>query len=181
MTEQNNEGQKLETNKGQGEGTQQANYAEMDEVRKLVQSAEDKVRTKYVQQLKTLEEELKKLKPVEKTEAEKALETRIAELENRDQELKAKEWEMKVLSSLTAKGLHDVAPYFAVGSDSGNLEKHIVDFEKVINELVDQKVQEKLGHGYKPTKHKTQDDYNKAIADGDIKTALGFKLNKFFK
>ena len=52
-------------------------------VSKYVQSETDKVRTDYSAKLKTANDEIARLKPVEKSDAEKALEERISALESK--------------------------------------------------------------------------------------------------
>ena len=58
-------------------------------VQKMIQSETDKVRTEYSKQLKTVNEELSKYKPEPKSESELALEEKIKELENKENELNA--------------------------------------------------------------------------------------------
>ena len=60
---------------------------QIDAVTKLVQSETDKVRTKYSTELKTVNDELAQYKPAEKSDAEKALEQRIANLEAKELQL----------------------------------------------------------------------------------------------
>lgn len=55
--------------------------AELD---KRIQSAEDKLRTKYSKQIKDLEKQIAESKPVEKSEAERDYEERLAKLEERE-------------------------------------------------------------------------------------------------
>ena len=87
-------------------------------VQKYVQSETDKVRTDYSQKLKTANDELAKLKPVEKSDAEKALEERIAALENREKELANRERAMSVAAKLKKKELPEgLAKYLTVGDD----------------------------------------------------------------
>lgn len=69
--------------------------AELD---KRIQSAEDKLRTKYSKQIKDLEKQIADAKPVEKSEAEKDYEKRLAALE-------AREKAVALNDALTAKGI----------------------------------------------------------------------------
>ena len=88
------------------------------QVEKLLQSETDKVRTEYSQKLKTVNEELSQYKPKEKSDAEKALEERIAKLEAREKELANKEQSMTLASKLKEKNLPtDLAKYLNVGED----------------------------------------------------------------
>jgi hypothetical protein len=87
-------------------------------VKKYVQSETDKVRTDYSQKLKTVNDELLKYKPVEKSDSEKALEERIATLEAKEQELANKERAMTIADKLKEKGLpSELAQYLNVGED----------------------------------------------------------------
>lgn len=87
-------------------------------VQKYVQSETDKVRTDYSQKLKTANDEIAKLKPVEKSDAEKALEERITALENREKELANKEKAMTIANKLKEKELPEgLAKYLSVGDD----------------------------------------------------------------
>lgn len=57
---------------------------QIDAVQKLVQSHEDRIRTDYSKKLKDVQTELDQYKPKEKSDAEKALEDRIANLEAKE-------------------------------------------------------------------------------------------------
>ena len=111
-------------------------------VQKLIQSAEDKVRTKYSTELKTVKEELSQWKPKEKTQEEKDLETRIKNLELKEAELSAKEAKVRIKSKLEEKGLPTgLADYLRLETDE--------DIEKVGGELANYF----LNNGVKPTNH----------------------------
>jgi len=87
-------------------------------VEKLIQSETDKVRTDYVQKLKTVNDELAQYKPKEKSDAEKALEERISALEQREKELSNKERAISLASKLKEKELPEgLAAYLNVGED----------------------------------------------------------------
>lgn len=89
-----------------------------EQVEKLLQSETDKIRTEYSQKLKTVNEELNKYKPKEKSDAEKALEERITALENREKELANKEKAMTIANKLKEKELPEgLAQYLSVGDD----------------------------------------------------------------
>ena len=113
-------------------------------VQKLIQSETDKVRTKYSAELKTVNEELSKYKPAEKSESEKALEERIKALEDREAQLNAMERSQKIASKLKAKGLpEELAQYISVGDDID------ADVEKVGTALGNYF----LNANYKPESH----------------------------
>lgn len=69
-----------------------------EELNKRIQSAEDKLRTKYSKQIKDLEKQIADSKPVEKSEAEKDYEERLAKLEEREKAIALND-------ALTAKGI----------------------------------------------------------------------------
>lgn len=87
-------------------------------VSKYVQSETDKVRTDYSAKLKTANDEIARLKPVEKSDAEKALEERISALESKEKELANKEKSMTLASKLKEKELPEgLAQFLNVGED----------------------------------------------------------------
>ena len=98
---------------------------QIDAVQKLVQSHEDRIRTDYSKKLKDVQTELDKYKPVEKSDAEKALEDRIANLEAKEKEVASKERAMTIADKLKAKGLpSELAQYLNIGEDiDGTLDK----------------------------------------------------------
>ena len=87
-------------------------------VQRYVQSHEDRIRTDYSKRLKDANDELAKYKPVEKSDAEKALEERITALENREKELGSKEKAMTIAKKLKDKGIPtELAQYLSVGDN----------------------------------------------------------------
>lgn len=87
-------------------------------VQRYVQSHEDRIRTDYSKRLKDANDEIAKLKPVEKSDAEKALEERITALENREKELANKEKAMTIANKLKDKGIPtELAQYLSVGEN----------------------------------------------------------------
>lgn len=69
-----------------------------EELNRRIQSAEDKLRTKYSAKIKNLEKQIADAKPVEKSEAEKDYEKRLAALEEREKAVALND-------ALTAKGI----------------------------------------------------------------------------
>ena len=91
-----------ETNTG-SETTETEQQAEtitltQEDLNKRIQSAEDKLRTKYSAKIKALEKQIEEAKPVEKSDAEKDYEARLAALE-------AREKAVALNDALTAKGI----------------------------------------------------------------------------
>lgn len=91
---------------------------QLETVNKAIQSETDKVRTDYSTKLKTVNDELAKYKPIEKSDIEKALEEKQKELEQKEKELTNKELSYTVKEKLSAKGLpSELAKYINVGDD----------------------------------------------------------------
>lgn len=89
-----------------------------ESVQKLIQSEADKVRTDYSKKLKEANDEIQKYKPIEKTDAEKALEERIAALESKEAELSKKEKDIALQSKLKERGLDpNLAVYLNLGEN----------------------------------------------------------------
>jgi len=130
-----------------------------DELDKRIQSAEDKLRTKYSKKIKDLEKKLSDITPVEKSEQEKDYEERLARLEAREraQELNEK---------LDSKGIsRDFAKYISSDVD-------VEDFSKMLDNYVSSKNKQ---NAYVPTGHKsmkslTKDEFRRM--DSKEKTKL---------
>lgn len=126
-------------------------------IEKLLQSEGDRIRTKYSNELKEVKAELSKYKPVEKTDAEKALDEKLKEIEKREQEISAKEKSIEVSKKLKEAGLPEgLASFLYVGDD---VDKTIESVGQTINTYF-------LNHGSKPTNHGkaqsiTKEDFRK--------------------
>ncbi len=101
---------------------------------KFVQSETDRVRTEYSRKLKAVQEQLDSVKPKEKTEAEKALDQRQAELDRRE----------RILNCKAANIPEEYAGYFTADADFSKL-----------GELF------KNASGYVPTDHRKTDGMTK--------------------
>lgn len=111
-----------------------------DEFEKAIQSETDKVRTKYVQQVKELEGKLLELTPTELTPEQ----ARIAELEA---ELSAKETQ----AALTSKGVSaDLIPFLKDGVDADELVNVL---ERLVNSHM-------AANGYVPQGHAANEGLN---------------------
>ena len=112
---------------------------------KSIQSAEDKLRTKYSKQIKEMEEKITKLNPKEKSENELALEKRLAEVE-------AKEKRLNLIDTLVSKNLDKgMADYLKDDAD-------VESFEKLISSMVNKRL---VATGYKPTNHQNNESISK--------------------
>ena len=137
-------------------------------VSKYVQSETDKVRTDYSSKLKTVNEELAKYKPKEKSDAEKALEDRISALEAKEKELANKEKAMTIANKLKEKGIPtELAQYLNVGDD---MDKTIDEVGTVFGNYF-------LNGSNKPTNHNTY----KGITKSDFQKMGYMERTKLFQ
>ena len=137
-------------------------------VTKYVQSETDKVRTDYSKKLKDANDEITRLKPVEKSESEKALEARISALEAKEKELANKEKAMTIADKLKEKELPtDLAKYLNVGED---VDKTIEDLGAMFGNYF-------LSGSNKPSNHNT----NKGITKEDFKKMSYSERAKLFQ
>lgn len=120
---------------------------EFTELEKHIQSENDKIRTKYTQEKKALEDELLKYKPKDKTEQELEYESKLKELEDKQAELTKKEREYKLQETLQLNNLpKDLAKYLS-GDDVETIGKEI---GAILNQHL-------LNNGFKPNNHKSTD------------------------
>jgi hypothetical protein len=130
---------------------------QLNNVKKLIQSEADKVRTDYSTKLKTANDELAKFKPAEKSDVEKALELKQKELADKEKELSEKEKSYKIKEKLSSKGLpSELAKFINVGEDT---DATIDEFGTTLNALL-------LNGNYKPNNHNksegiTKEDFKK--------------------
>lgn len=125
-------------------------------VNKYVQSETDKVRTDYSKKLKDANDEITKLKPVEKSETEKALEERISALEAKEREIANKERAMTIADKLKEKEIPvELAKYLNIGDD---MDTAIEELGTVFGNYF-------LNGSNKPSNHNT----NKGITKQDFK------------
>lgn len=111
---------------------------------KAIQSAEDKVRGKMSKTIKTLEDRVKELTPVEKTQEQIDLEARLAKLEESEKAVADKQRKLDFQEKLTGKGLDkSLVDYLNDGVD-------VEAFADVIENIV--KVRMK-SNGYVPGEH----------------------------
>ncbi len=115
---------------------------------KAIQSAEDKVRGKYSKQIKDLEERIKELSPVEKTQAEIDVENRLAALEASEKAVAERERKIAVQEKLSANGLDKtLADYI---KDDADVDK--------LSTLVEDIVKSRMkANGYVPSDHSSDD------------------------
>ena len=137
-------------------------------VQKYVQSHEDRIRTDYSKRLKDANDELAKYKPVEKSDAEKALEDRISALEAKEKELANKEKAMTIANKLKEKELPEgLAQYLSVGDD---VDKTIDEVGALFGNYF-------LNGSNKPSNHNT----NKGITKKDFQKMSYMERTKLFQ
>lgn len=119
-----------------------------DEVAKKVQSECDKLRTSYHKQIKDLQDQIEKLSPVEKTQAEIDIENRLAALEASEKAIAERERKIAVQEKLSANGLDKtLADYI---KDDADVDK--------LSALVDGIVKSRMkANGYVPSDHSSDD------------------------
>lgn len=119
---------------------------------KAIQAAEDRVRTKYSKSIKALEEKVAELTPVAKTDAEIALEKRLADIEQKERENEAKEKALNLKTSLQSHNIDvAIADYLSPDVD---IEAFSADIEKLITTRL-------VSGGYKPSGHQTSQPISK--------------------
>ena len=137
-------------------------------VQKYVQSHEDRIRTDYSKRLKDANDELAKYKPVEKSDAEKALEDRISALEAKEKELANKEKAITIANKLKEKELpEELAKYLSVGDD---MDKTIDEVGALFGNYF-------LNGSNKPSNHNT----NKGITKKDFQKMGYMERTKLFQ
>ena len=137
-------------------------------VQRYVQSHEDRIRTDYSKRLKDANDELAKYKPVEKSDAEKALEDRISALEAKEKELANKEKAMTIANKLKEKELPEgLAQYLSVGDD---VDKAIDEVGALFGNYF-------LNGSNKPSNHTT----NKGITKKDFQKMGYMERTKLFQ
>ena len=111
---------------------------------KAIQSAEDKVRGKLSKKIKELEEEVKRLSPVQKTEAELELEARIAKLEESERLLAEQKARLDFQERMTEKNVSkELIPFI----------KEDADIEALATALDSLMKANKASSGYVPGEH----------------------------
>jgi hypothetical protein len=119
---------------------------------KALQSAEDKVRTKYSKQLKDYETKIGELTPKQKSESEIELEKRLKDIEDKQKIVDAKEKRLNLQDTLQSKNLDkSMADYI-------NPECDIDAFEKIVSNILTERMK---NNGYNPTGHETNNGISK--------------------
>lgn len=129
---------------GQGSGAGSNDNLSMDEIRKMIQSETDKVRTEYAKKLKQEQDELEKLKTEKMSEAEKAkyeLDKLQKENEQKAVELTKREVALHTVDQLRQKELPIEFREILAGSSVDDTNERITAFEsqwkKALNDAVE--------------------------------------------
>jgi molecular chaperone GrpE len=112
--------------------------------------------------LNPLQQELLQYMPVEKSDAEKALELKQAEL-----------WQKEVSLTLKSEGLVAFSDFFNA-NDSDELSAKVTKFKQIINDM-------KIDNSYKPSEHKSTDKYSQHEKSGNVVGMIETKLASLFK
>jgi hypothetical protein len=119
-------------------------------LQKQIQSAEDRVRTQYVKQLKQLEQEKEALLKEKMTEEERAkyeLEKQRRELFEKEQALKRQTVELEATNLLAAAQLPISFKPFVLGEDVEDTKKRIENFKKLWDAAVSEEVTKRMAAG----------------------------------
>lgn len=139
----------------------------LEKLKKVVQGAEDTVRTEYSKKIKELEKKL----PKEKSPEELSLEERLKALEDREIELTKREKKANVGNMLKDKGLNDkLSNYLNVDG--------VEDLETYINEIVDVVNAQAKGSSYNPKGHKSS---NSVITKDQFKKMSLLEKQKLYE
>ena len=129
-------------------GTETVTFTE-EEVSKKIQSAEDKLRRKYSDEIKDLKKQIEELTPKTKSESELEIERRLAELEKSQAEVDAKKKFLDLQNSLKEKGIDErVANYLKDGVD-------VEEFTNTFNDILSSRAKSK---GFMPKDHPSGDN-----------------------
>ncbi|MDH4618079.1 MULTISPECIES: hypothetical protein [Brevibacillus] len=113
-------------------------------------------------ELNPIQTELTKYKPAEKSDAEKALEAKQADL-----------WQKEVTLTLKSEGLDAFAEFFNA-NDSDELTAKVNKFKSIINDM-------NIDNSYKPSDHKSTDKYSQHEKSNNVVGMIETKLASLFK
>lgn len=130
-----------------------------EQVNELLQQEKTKWETEV---LNPVQQELVKYQPAEKSDAEKELEQKQADL-----------WQKEVNLTLKEEGLNAFAEFFNV-KDSEELTAKVKKFKEIITNM-------KIDNSYKPNDHKSTDKYSQHEKSGNVVGMIETKLASLFK
>ncbi|GED25189.1 hypothetical protein BAG01nite_12910 [Brevibacillus agri] len=131
-----------------------------EQVNELLEQEKSKWESEVLNPIQT---ELAKYKPAEKSDAEKALEQKQAEL-----------WQKEIQLTLKSEGLEAFADFFQV-KDTDELTAKVKKLKEIINGM-------KIDNSYKPDNgHKVSDRYSQHEKSGNVVGMIESKLASLFK
>ncbi|QWH63916.1 DUF4355 domain-containing protein (plasmid) [Bacillus mycoides] len=116
-------------------------------IEKMVQSAEDKVRTKYTKQLSATQKELQNYKTASMTAQEKAeydMQELQKQADEREKVLHQKEMQWAATESLSEAGLDLKFVDFVIGADADDTKGRVAKLNDLFNTSLEAKVAEKF-------------------------------------
>lgn len=120
---------------------------DMEEIRKLIQSETDKVRTEYSRKLKEAQAELERLKAEKMTEEEKAKyeqEKLQKELQEKEQALLQRELNLLAVELLNESDMPIEFKEFVIGSDQETTKARIATLKSLWTKSLEKAVQERF-------------------------------------
>lgn len=130
------------------EGTEKVVTMSQADFDKAIQSAEDRVRGKMSKTIKELQEKVKELTPVEKTQDQIDLENRIAALEQSEREVADQKRKLDMQEQLAGKGIDKVMVDYI--KDDVDVEA----FSALVDTIVKSRVK---SNGYVPGDHSSDE------------------------
>ena len=117
------------------------------EIKKMIQSETDRVRNQYSTQIKELKSQLDSIQKEKMTDEEKAKfeqEQLSNRLKEKEAELSAKEIRLKVIETLTKKGMPLEMVDVAMGKDEDDTNKRIAILEATLQKQAEKVVEQKF-------------------------------------
>ncbi|MFM9533727.1 hypothetical protein [Lysinibacillus sp. IITD104] len=133
--------------------------------------------TKVIEQVAEVEKvDAQKRAEVEKLEETESLEERVAKMQAENQKLQEEVEVMQeqaeknnLIATLNAEGLSHFVGLF----DLTTTEERVAFLKNAVNSIL-------VANAYQPKQQAKQEAYEQAINDGDVNSAIKFKLSKFF-
>ena len=150
--EQQEEAQEEQPEEGatQEEEGQTSEAVTKEDIEKMIQSAEDRVRTEYSKKLKGLEQEKEKLEKEKMSEEEKRkyeLEKLQNELSEKENAVKERELSLKTVDLLRENELPLEFAEFIKGEDEESTQKRVEKFKDMFQKSIQAAVEEKFKEG----------------------------------
>ncbi|MBZ1329052.1 hypothetical protein FDG42_04760 [Clostridium botulinum] len=146
-----------------------------EELNKKLQSETDRVRTEYSKKLKEMENKIKELTPVEKSQAELDMEARIKALEDKEKEVQAKEIQLKVSKTLSDNGLPSQLSKYLNTTGVEDVESYLGEVKEVLTEHINNTA---LNNSFKPQNHSNAKE---VISKEEFKNMNYIERQKLYK